>query len=138
MASGRPYMVAHTKAFLSINWCLSHWYLIYVKLSLNKINFRQKANGLVHTLYFVLRRSFVCRYILSISHWWFVNFNIKFIFPDPEPPMISIQGISNFWPIWIMHFGIFFCFHIKTNYCSILYLLFTFRWLISVFFVLFL
>ena len=38
MASGRPYMVAHTKAFLSINWCLSHWYLIYVKVSFNKIN----------------------------------------------------------------------------------------------------
>ena len=34
--------------------------------------------------------SLAYKYILSITGWLFIKFNNAFVFPDPEPPIISI------------------------------------------------
>ena len=66
--------------------------------------------------------------------WWFIKFNIKLVFPDPEPWMISILWA---WLGVLGQFGLlfyFFCHHIKINHSSVLYLFFAFLWLISSFY----
>ena len=61
--------------------------------------------------YFALNGSFVYKYILSISAWLFIKFNNAFVFPDPEPPIISIlYGWSGIYG----HFKLYEC-----SYCSV-------------------
>ena len=45
---------------------------------------------LVKYWYFASYGSFAYKYILSMSGWFSIKFNNKFVFPDPEPPIINI------------------------------------------------
>ena len=45
---------------------------------------------LIKSCYFDLYGSFAYKYILSMSGWFSIKFNNKFVFPDPEPPIINI------------------------------------------------
>ena len=45
---------------------------------------------LIKYWYFVSYGSFAYRYILSMSGWFSIRFNNKFVFPDPESPIINI------------------------------------------------
>ena len=40
--------------------------------------------------YFDSYGSFTNKYILSMSGWFSITFNNKFVFPDPELPIINI------------------------------------------------
>ena len=61
-------------------------------------------------------------FFLLIKNWHFsgssfIRFNSKFVFPDPEPPIINIlYGWSNLWPTRIMFFCFFFYNIIKVNH----------------------
>ena len=39
--------------------------------------------------YFSSYRSFAYKYILSMSGWLSIKFNNTFVFPDPEPPVVT-------------------------------------------------
>ena len=45
---------------------------------------------LIKNWYLASYGSLAYKYILSISGWLFIKFNNAFVFPDPEPPIISI------------------------------------------------
>ena len=45
---------------------------------------------LIKNWYFVSYGSLAYKYILSMSGLLFIRFNNAFVFPDPEPPIISI------------------------------------------------
>ena len=61
-------------------------------------------------------------FFLLFKNWHFsgssfIRFNNKFVFPDPEPPIINIlYGWSNLWPTRIMFFCFFFYNIIKVNH----------------------
>ena len=51
---------------------------------------------LIKNWYLASYGSLAYRYILSISGWLFIKLNNAIVFPDPEPPITSMDG----WMIW--------------------------------------
>ena len=45
---------------------------------------------LIKYWYFASYGSLEYKYTLSMSGWFYIKFNNKFVFPDPDPPIINI------------------------------------------------
>ena len=62
--------------------------MIYAYLLI--INLLLIIDLLIKYWYFASYGSLAYKYILSMSGWFSIKFNNKFVFPDPEPPIINI------------------------------------------------
>ena len=63
---------------------------------------------LIRNWCYVSNGSFAYKYILSIFGWLFIKVNNAFVFPDPEPPTISIlYGWSRIYGHFLLCFALF-------------------------------